>query len=77
MIRVRSKNGSHQTLGANFQFVELTDMEGRVAQVSYVVGSGELRVLTAGDDDPAFEAYLKMFNLEGCPVITLKEKTRA
>ena len=58
MLRIRNADGSTQIIEKG-QFVELCDLDGRVAQVSFITPDGSIRVISSREPDA--QRYQAMF----------------
>lgn len=62
MIRVRTIGKEIIELPPGAHFLELTDLEGNLAAVSYVGNDGSVHFYQSGD--PEFLEYARMMNIE-------------
>ena len=72
MLRVRKSDGTVSVVEKG-TFVELCDLEGNVAQISFVAPDGGIRVLNSRD--PEAQRYQALFSKCGvklCPITQLK-----
>ena len=70
MLRLRSKNGETKELDENFQFVELTDVDGKVAIVLYSDPRGGVGQIIGGTVDA--DRYKQWFKVDFCPIINVE-----
>jgi len=62
MIRHRTLKGQVIPLPAEVKFVEITDLEGRLAAVTYLGNDGSIHLYTA--DDVEFAKYCKLMKID-------------
>lgn len=65
MLRIRTHK-NEVTPVVDGRFVEITDLQGRVAAIFFATETGEIKQIEAGD--PEAERYAKLFGVELCPV---------
>jgi hypothetical protein len=63
MIRIRNTAGELQELDESQRFVEICNVEGRVAAVVYADNIGVVKVVKASDHE--FGRYKQMFGVKG------------
>lgn len=72
MLRLRKADGQTIEVEKGL-FVELCDLDGNVAQVSFILPDGSIRVIDAKDKDAAryVEAF-KGVSIKFCPITALQ-----
>ena len=70
MIRLRKADGTVTPVDQS-TFVEIVDMDNKVAMVVFQTPDGVIHTLNRRSPDAA--RYASMFNLEFCPAVELKE----
>lgn len=71
MIRIRSSDGHAKVVDESYHFVEICDMDGRVARVLYFDSYGVLHDVEAGS--PEAERYSRAFKTDFIPLKTLRD----
>lgn len=72
MIRIRSIDGSVRTLDQTQRFVEICDLDGKVARLLYVDDTGAIHLCDANDD--VAKNYARIFQVKFCPIVPLKPR---
>jgi hypothetical protein len=70
MLRLRSKTGEVIELGEDYQFIEITDMDGNVGMVLYQNNHGGVSQIMINTEDA--EKYKKWFKVDFCPIIGIE-----
>lgn len=70
MIRIREADGRVMVVDESYRFVEICDMDGRVARVLYFDAYGVLHDVEAGS--PEAERYRRAFKTDFIPVKPLR-----
>lgn len=65
MLRIRDINGQAQEIQDQFRFIELCDLEGRVAILFYRDDAGVIHTVRHGD--PQATKYAATMGIEFCP----------
>lgn len=61
MIRIRTEDGQLLDIPPTGKFVEITDLEGNLAAVSYVGVDGSVHLYTL--EDPQFDKYCRLMKI--------------